>query len=379
MERTILILIDALGYDLAERHHFHPAGLAGRVRLRTVLGFSQAALTSIFTGLQPDEHGLWMMYSFSSGGSPFSFLGMLPAGVSLDRLWLRRLVTWKLERIDRISSYYSLYRIPRDVIRHLDLPARRSIFLPGGAGASATMIDEISRRGVPIFVRDYRTPEEDAFAELEREVRRGGAGFSLLYTAGLDAELHRFGSGDKRIGEHLAWYRERIETIHSLAPNARIVVMGDHGMCDVVRHIDVMAKVEALGLAVPEDYVPFYDSTMARFRIHSERARSRLEDCLAGLPSGRLLGEDDRERLRIGITDGRFGDIIFLADPGVIILPSYMSTDPVRGMHGYHPDSAGMFSVMLTNDADVEGEWTICDIAPWLVPGFQRAGGGERV
>ncbi|MCK4236573.1 MAG: hypothetical protein KAX38_05605, partial [Candidatus Krumholzibacteria bacterium] len=110
---TVVILIDALGFELAARHRFHPGGLTNRVRLGTVLGFSQAALTSIFTGLTPDRHGLWMMYSFAHGSSAFGWLRLIPKSVSSEKLWLRRLIRWKLENLDGVRSYYSLYSVPR--------------------------------------------------------------------------------------------------------------------------------------------------------------------------------------------------------------------------------------------------------------------------
>lgn len=373
MERTIFIIIDALGFELADRYRFRPACLETGLRLGTVLGFSQAALTSIFTGFLPRDHTLWMMYAFSAGRSPFSFLNALPESISLDRRWLRRLVDWKLRRIDGLSSYYSLYRVPRAVIRHLEIPARGNLFEPGGGGGAMTIVDELHRRGVGLFVRDYRTPERDAFAALEREITHGDAPFCILYTAGLDSDLHRYGCTDDRIGEHLAWYRERIESIHSMAPHARIVVMGDHGMIDVTSHLDLIPAVEALGLSVPEDYIPFYDSTMARFRTVSPRARTMIERCLHDVSGGSLIDDEALERLGVGFADNRFGDLVFLADPGVIILPSYMSAEPVRGMHGYHPAAPGMYSALFTNTDDTGSLQTICDVASWLVPGFEPA------
>ncbi|HUV37189.1 MAG TPA: hypothetical protein VMX58_09660, partial [Patescibacteria group bacterium] len=164
----------------------------------------------------------------------------------------------------------------------------------------------------------------------------------------------------------------------AIAPDARIIVMGDHGMCDVSSHIDLIPMVESLGLSVPDDYVPFYDSTMARFRTHSAHTQSILERRLSGISGGNLLDHGDRERLGIHLPGDRFGDVVFLADPGVIILPSFMSADPVRGMHGYHPDTPGMDSILLTNAVDAGDPRTICDVAAWLVPGFEPAGGRER-
>ena len=98
-DTTVVVIIDALGFELAERHGFQISQLPHRARLGTVLGFSQAALASILTGRAPDEHGLWMMYSFAGRASPFAWLAFVPLRVSSRRLWLRRLIRWNLERV----------------------------------------------------------------------------------------------------------------------------------------------------------------------------------------------------------------------------------------------------------------------------------------
>jgi len=161
-KRTVIILIDALGREITDRHDFGPESLPYRTTLKTVLGFSQAALTSILTGSAPDEHGLWMMYSFASGRSPFNILRTLRSFGGPDRLWVRDLLRWKLSRIDRISAYYSLYEIPGNVLDRLDLPARRSMFGRSGGGKRRSIIDHASDKG-RVFIRDYNTPEEQAF------------------------------------------------------------------------------------------------------------------------------------------------------------------------------------------------------------------------
>jgi hypothetical protein len=107
-DTTIVILIDALGFTLAERFGFEIPDLPSRAPLRTVLGFSQAALASIFTGLEPDEHLLWMMYSFSREHSPLRWLNLIPRSVSARKLWLRRLIRWHLLFRCGVRGYYSL-------------------------------------------------------------------------------------------------------------------------------------------------------------------------------------------------------------------------------------------------------------------------------
>lgn len=379
--RTVVILIDALGFSIAEANGFHPSSLPSKARLKTVLGFSQAALASIFTGLKPEEHGLWMMYSFARRGSPFAWLSYLPRGVSTKRLWLRRLIRWNLAHLSRMRGYYSLYDIPREVLANLDLPARGDLFKPRGAGRAKSIFDGLDEESVPHMVWDYRIPEVRAFDELEAAVRGERASFYFLYTAGLDADLHRCGTTTRQVRERLAWYGERIDRIAAAARGsggADIQVLGDHGMCDVTGSIDIKEPVDALGLDIPGDYVPFYDSTMARFKINSSRARDVLEKLLHGLRSGRILKLDELKGLGVAFADGRFGDIVFLADPGVIILPSHMGSEPVAAMHGYHPDAEGMYSVMFSNRVLPAVDLSLLDVAGIVFPGFESAGGGKK-
>ena len=374
-KRTAIILIDALGCDMTEYHGFRPKTLPHRTRLKTVLGFSQAALTSIFTGSAPDAHGLWLMYSFTSGRSPFGILrGLRPFG-GTDRLWVRDLLGWKLSRIDRISAYYSLYAIPGEVLERLDLPARKSMFDRLGGGNRRSIIDQAYDEG-EVFIRDYNTPEEKAFDELESALESGETLFHLVYTAGLDSDLHRHGSMDEAIDSRLTNYSRRIDTIVARFPDVRFAVLGDHGMCDVTDHIDLMKAVEATGLRIPQDFIPFYDSTMARFRIFGEGAAELLSEVLRSIPGGRLLKSEELNSLGVYFPGSVYGDLIFLCEPGTIILPSFMGSDPVKGMHGYHPSASCMDSVMFSSEEFDGNEAPITGIAGFLLPGFR--GGRSR-
>jgi len=370
---TIVILIDALGFEIVERHGFRPAGLSNPARVETVLGFSQAALTTILTGLKPSRHGLWMMYAFSGGHSPFRWLRGLP--ISSERRSLRDSVRWVLDHLYRVRSYYSLYSVPREIFPYLDLPARRRMFGPEGAGPKRNIFDELDARGAAWRAWDYRVEEGEAFDALERSVELGDGSFRFLYTAGLDSTMHKHGTGDEQVRCHLEWYSDRIERIISLTRGERVVVLGDHGMCDVKRYLDLMRHVETLGLGIPGDFIPFYDSTMARFRIRTEEAGRRLEGLLAGLQEGHLLDDDEAERLGVLFTDACFGDLVFLVDSGTIILPSYMSSEPVAAMHGYHPGTPCMYSALFSNEETMDFPTTLTDIADYLLPGFEA---GDR-
>jgi len=370
---TIVILIDALGYEIVERHGFKPSGLSNPARVKTVLGFSQAALTTILTGLEPSEHGLWMMYAFAGGHSPFRWLRTVP--ISSERRRLRNSIRWVLDHLYRVGSYYSLYSVPREVFPYLDLPARRRMFGPGGAGPKRNIFDDLEARGDAWRAWDYTVEEEEAFDALERSVERGDDAFRFLYTAGLDSTMHGHGTGGEPVRCHLDWYSDRIERIIAQTRGERVVVLGDHGMCDVKRYLDLMQLVEKLGLRMPGDFIPFYDSTMARFRVRTDEAGKRLEGLLADLQGGHLLDREEAERLGVVFPDVRFGDLVFLVDPGTIILPSYMAREGVAAVHGYHPETPCMYSALFSNEETPVFPVTLTDIADYLLPGFKA---GDR-
>jgi predicted AlkP superfamily pyrophosphatase or phosphodiesterase len=359
-ETKVLILIDALGYELTTKYHFIPEGLTYRKRLKSVLGFSQAALTSIFTGKDPDEHGIWSMYSFATGDSPFGWLKHVPSSISSERLWLRNMIHWKLRHIDGIESYYSLYSIPLTILPYLKLPVVKRLFTEGVRDCK-TILDYF--REDRIFVRDYRTPEEKAFNDLSDALKSDDADLYILYTAGLDSDLHRYGQQHTKVESHLSWYKDKIEDIVRIRSDIRMVVLGDHGMVDVSEQFDLISMIESLGLKIPDDYIPFYDSTMGRFKVHTDDANEKLLDLLSYLSWGVVLSDTEKRKLGVYFEDGRYGDVIFLANAGSIIIPSYMGKTPVAGMHGYHPDVAEMYSLMLSNfEIDCE-DGSIKDVA----------------
>ncbi|MCK4538576.1 MAG: alkaline phosphatase family protein [Candidatus Krumholzibacteria bacterium] len=370
MSKKVLIIIDALGFELVSRHAFRPEGLSDAVRLETVPGFSQSALTSIMTGINPDEHELWMMYSFADDDGPFRFIRSVPGMSDTSRLWVRRLVNWKLRRLDGVSAYYNLYDVPGTVLPYLDLPARKRLFAPESVRGRSTILDRAIESGINVKVWDYETPEDKAFDELNVALKEEGNGFYLLYTAGLDAVMHMTGTGSTETKEKLEWYRKRIEGLLCKQNGLMLAVMGDHGMCDVTAHIDLVPEIEDAGFRIPDDYIPFFDSTMARFRINDLHAGDKIREILCRSDRGRILKEDELVMMGIKFSDGRFGDIIFQLDAGNIIVPSYMGKTPVAAMHGYHPAEESMFSALFTNrDVAFSGS-KITDVAPFFIKTF---------
>jgi hypothetical protein len=92
---------------------------------------------------------------------------------------------------------------------------------------------------------------------------------------------------------------------------------------------------------------------MARFWFFNEHAREQITAELKTIPQGRILPDDELKALRAHFADGYFGELIFLVNEGVLIVPSHMGERPIRGMHGYHPEAKHSYAMLCTNQAEI--------------------------
>jgi len=372
---TLVFLIDALGHEQAGRGGFLDRFVAPESRppVRSVFGFSSAVLPSIFTGRLPREHGQWSMYRRNMGDSVFQrYRGRIRLASMLRRgQWrFRQLLAADLRR-DGLTGYFALYEIPLEHICLFDLCQRRNIYRPGAFDGFPSVFDRLLQERIPHRVWDWTVDADRAFVEMEDAARNGSESFLFLYTADLDSTMHIHGP---RSEATTAWLRrcdERIrrviEAARASGRNVRLRVFGDHGMAPIRGEIDIMSKVQKLPLRMPRDYVMFLDSSMARFWFHTEDARRRITDLLGPLKGGRFVSDEEMAALGVDFPDHAYGDAVFLCDPGVLILPSFMGHEPLRGMHGYHPDDIDSYTTLLADPPPASPPGSILDLASILL------------
>jgi len=162
----------------------------------------------------------------------------------------------------------------------------------------------------------------------------------FLFIADLDGIGHSYGpesreylTGVQRVGRFIERVYDRMVEVHQ---NVRALVFSDHGMAKVQKTVDIRAILSRLSLRVPEEYIYFLDSTLARFWFFNSRARVQVREALEGVEGGRWLNSQDREIYRIRYPHNRFGDEIWWADGGTLIFSNFwQDRKPVKGMHGY--------------------------------------------
>ncbi len=352
---SMVIFIDALGWEVLKGRKFLQNELPYRQKLRSVFGFSSACVPSILTGRQPRDHRHWSYYYFSKETSPFGKLRPLRwlPGSLADRGRVRHLLSRIVGRLLGFTGYFQLYNLPFKHIHLFDYCEKKNIFKPQGMNRGKNIFDLLERSGVPYHVSDWHDGEEANLDACTQAIANDDINFAFLYMASMDALLHQVGKDSNAVDKKLEWYESKLRDLFATArgrfDDVRLFICSDHGMATVNRDIDLMSRIEALPLNYGRDYVAVYDSTMARFWFMNDAARTRVEQELAKVVSGRILSKVELKTLGCDFEGDQFGELIFLLDPGNIIVPSHMGLSTITGMHGYHPCHEDSDAALLSN------------------------------
>ena len=360
----LFIMIDAMGWEILRHDSFGRDFAPNRKRLESVFGYSSTCVPSILSGRWPVEHRNWCYFVHDPKNSPFRWLRplrWLPKEVTSRRIFRRWLTKLVKSRIN-FKGYFDLYNIPFQHIHNYDFTEKRSPLHPGGMNRGENIFDFLVAQDTPYFVSDPGQSEEQNRDTLAAQLREGSVDFAFLYWPGLDGLLHSVGNRSAEIPERLRVYEQWIGQLLSAARDryeeVQLYVFSDHGMANCDRHLDLMSRIEALPLQMERDYAVVYDSTMARFWFFNDQARQLITRELQRVPEGRIVPDEELERLHALFPDRYFGELIFLAQEGVLIVPSHMGERPIRAMHGYHPSDPHSYAALLTNQPEIPEQVT---------------------
>lgn len=353
---ALFVLVDALGWELISASgalEKRPTLKAGRVR--TILGYSSGAIPSILTGLAPSAHGRWNLLRWSPKSSPFAFtryFAPLPEPFTSNR-FARKAIDLAAKRIAGAEGYFSSYGMPVRHLKHFDVCETENIYRPGAIREAKTVFDRWEEAGVNYLALSYHDGSDEALVARAKETLAAGeVAACFVYLAGLDEFLHYQGCSGEKVMEKVNSYVDEFDSLIAAARkgagDVRAFLFSDHGMTPVTRHYDLIGKLRAAGVGPEEDYVAAFDSTMARFWVGAGGLRAKLRQTLESLDGGRILGRDELESLGAHFPDGRYGNLIYLMDPGTLISPNLFGSYKPLGMHGYHPDDAHSWATFAT-------------------------------
>jgi len=355
----LFIMIDACGWEILHHDTFCQAFAPTRKRLDSVFGYSSACVPSILSGRWPDEHRNWCYFVYDPKHSPFRSLRplrWLPSALTSRRIfrrWLTKFVKVQLN----FRGYFDLYNIPFRYIHLFDFTEKKSPLQPGGMNRGSNIFDLLVKQNIPYFVSDPARTETQNRDGLIAAIESETIDFAFCYWAGLDGLLHAVGNDSPQITDRLRTLEQWVKNVLTKAKehysDVRLYIFSDHGMANCNEVLDLKARIEALPVSMEKDYVVVYDSTMARFWFLNDNARTLITAELGRIPQGRIIPDDELRRYRVLFEDRYFGELIFLVNEGVLIVPSHMGERPIRAMHGYHPTAPQSYAALLTNQPSI--------------------------
>jgi hypothetical protein len=352
----LFVFADALGWAQVKRRGFMVDLLPHRGPCDTIFGYSSTCDPSILTGKMPAEHGHFSCFVYDPAHSPFRWtrwLGWLPEIVAGHHRVRNRVSRWCARRLG-YTGYFQLYSVPFNRLPWLDYTEKRDLYAGGGIlGGQEVIFDVWQRSGRPWFRSDWRLDDEANVTALKAQLAAGKIRLAYLFTAGLDATMHAHTTTGPAVDAAFARFGRWLEEIHALAAanyrEVRLHVFSDHGMTDTRATSTMMHEFESLGLVYGRDYGAVWDSTMVRFWFLREGVRVRVEQWLSDRNEGRILTAAQLAAWGCLFADRRYGELLYLLEPGTIFAPSFMNQRRVPAMHGFdpaHPDSAACW---LTN------------------------------
>jgi len=363
---NIFVLIDALGWEVVKNREFLNDLLPYRRPLRTVLGFSSGAIPTILTGVPPSQTGHWNLFYYDPANSPFRWLRwchFLPDW-ALNNRYSCKLLKELGRRVLGLGPLFECCVDP-SLLPWFSWVEKKNIYEPGGISGASSVFDYLTDHNIPYRTYSYHhASDADILQAAERDIAEKKSGFFFVYLCELDMVLHDFLADPVKLDERLKWYDTGLRKIFRAAqridPNATLTILSDHGMTPVRNHFDLVSNVEALRFKMPDDYLAVYDSTMARFWFFNPAAGEEITVLLERLNCGRILSKVELQELGIFFPDRRYGELIFLLNPGWLFARSNFNGKGwmPAGMHGYHPDdkySDGVFLASQKPPMPVEG------------------------
>jgi len=352
----LFIFADALGWEIARRRDFASELLPVRNKCETLLGYSATCDPTILTGTLPQDHGHFSFFVKKENTSPFAgtqFLGFLPE-VLAGHHRVRNQVSKFFARKMGYTGYFQLYSVPFSKLPYLDYTEKKDIYEPGGInGGQQTIFQNWQDSGKPWMRSDWRLGDVANISHAKQELKKGDAELLYLFTAKLDAVMHKYGTDHPAVDEaYENFHRDLRDLADTAAKNyrdVRIHLFSDHGMANTEICSDLLPRWNKLGYKYGKDYIAVWDSTMARFWFMNEQVRQEATAWLAAQKDGEILSDERLAGYGCLFPDRKYGELFYLLPSGSLFVPSFLNQRKVTAMHGYAPEHKDSAAAWLSN------------------------------
>lgn len=371
---ALFLCVDSLGWEvLSQLPTFLRDQIVEKRPLRSVLGSLNARQATILSGKKPVDHKLWADFFYSPDSSPFTKLKWLTLFPSALMDWgaVRENLAEQLKKWCNIQGNFHLHQIPFTLFPKLDFTYKKDLWKPEGLLEGKTIFDYLQEFNIPYFPYSPTSSDEETLSLLRQSISEKLYPFALLGLSGLNHLLKQFGTIEPRIVDWLVNLEKEIMDILTLAhehyEEVHLYLFSDQGVANVSEAIDLNEKLNVLGLQQGTDYFVFLEPTMARFWFFTDEARSKIRSFLDKCEEGKLLSDSELKDEGIGFPDHKYGDAIFLMNPGFIISPNFIDKFEPKATTGFTPKCKDAQSIICSNQVIPRGVAHIEQIFPLML------------
>ncbi|GAX62921.1 the AP superfamily [Candidatus Scalindua japonica] len=373
---TILLLLDAFRCDYLSKEttpFLWKCAHEGEHYERVVQSLGFCERTEILTGMRGDESGFFTAIGFDTLNSPYatakglSFLHFAEQVVLFLLKFVPQTFGNKIQK--RLRSYVQWYfrqqgiimpsfLIPFTWLRYFALTEDRMDLRWTNAFSRPSIFTLLTEAGKTYFYDSFTalglaTPyasDQERLDAVVRDLGEGKKDLYLVYVSIPDTYGHLYGPESIEFRTILLDMDQMLEQFVGQAEAAssknRFLFVGDHGMLTVTERFNAESEIENIlhsaRLKKGKDVLYFLDSTMVRLWAMNDMARKTLPGLLQNVSGfsayGTWMDVGTAECYHVPWPDRRYGDHLWLANPGVLVFPDFFHRiAPCKGMHGYNP------------------------------------------
>lgn len=334
--KTIFLYLDGFGYNYLKYSPFlkklTKKSLYANLKTEPLHQFE----FSIFSSKYQKNHNLIAWYYLNPKKSPFKSSKILKL---LDNQKTRQLYTY-LICLKRFftgkTKFANIAKIPLDIAPKMANTVDKS-FIDKNPTNNPTLFDVLRKNNLQYIAYEWPLKSTNKnirlspFTKTNKQlsdalIKNKNKDFLFAHFTILDSKMHRFGMYHKETIKEIKDLDNQIKRIYHNFPNTLFIVMSDHGMEQIKQALNIKSTLKK------EKCLAFYDGDMVRIWTEDiKRIKSKLKT-----KAGTIYTKENMKKLGITYNRPYTGDILFLANPGTIILPNFFDgKTPSKAMHGY--------------------------------------------
>lgn len=353
-----IIFADGLGFHYLDNEEVRKSmyeTFPSVIPLQTVLGYSAGAIPSIWTSNFPAIHGYWNEWMLRSDYKPRII------SINHSAWILTSLPLLGIKKIQQLLNGYSGVSVstPMSLRRYFQnrkIDFRQPFMLREPRSVFSVFEDS----GIELC---YSLGKAESIAPLA-----GSADVDVFFLDEIDGLGHRYGPSSETVIRRIL---DILKITRKIVKRSKIAFLfSDHGMCPVKSTVDLMAELRKLRARYGKDYLAFFESTMVRFWFFSNWAKEEINTCLSKLRLGHFLDPLETKNLGLNFTGNMYGDMIYLVEPSLEIVPSFFNPalrNFHKGMHGYSIESKYSHAILAATCRLSQKKGTILDICPTIL------------